>query len=461
MYQESTREMNDAERRGFANAFDPCLHIQRFPRMSLSIKPALLRCVAVMCSICACAAFAKAPPPTRVSGAGKVMLHQILKQNTNEQDLINQPYTTQNVTLVINSQYIEQVTFGCPYAETVTPFETGAPTSGGATAVWDPDPTTTGESNLTLTTTLTTDPGVYDVVITGQGTVCGAYQPSDLDMTYLPEVAVERLNLTTVETGGYPQNDGGTFSNATDVLSGSTNAPIGFATGYTATSNPNEAVASDPENPCAGGVPCPGGLENVTTKFDVNQLTGTNPNSANYPNPPSYKVATFGMSCYFTTLESDWGTPPNDCESITIGGTTYSGTVTNPAGYPPGTYCSAFVAEVELQGSGVLNSGQDMQYINGSATQVSQIDAADGTAVVANETVARDRNIIPDHNTYIDLDQVGTGLLANDTGGAINGYRIDLYKGNGKSVCANYDNVMAVGACETSGQPNCPAGEIQ
>ncbi len=60
----------------------------------------------------------------------------------------------------------------------------------------------------------------------------------------------------------------------------------------------------------------------------------------------------------------------------------------------------------------------------------------------------------------IDLDQVGTGLLANDTGGDVTGYRIDLYKGVGKAVCANYDNIMAVGAC-TPATSGCPANAVQ
>ena len=60
----------------------------------------------------------------------------------------------------------------------------------------------------------------------------------------------------------------------------------------------------------------------------------------------------------------------------------------------------------------------------------------------------------------VDLDQIGSGLLANDTGGGISGYRIDLYNGAGEAVCADYPNVMAVGAC-TSGSSGYPASAVQ
>jgi 3D (Asp-Asp-Asp) domain-containing protein len=127
---------------------------------------------------------------------------------------------------------------------------------------------------------------------------------------------------------------------------------------------------------------------------------------------------------------------------------------------PKGTYCSLFIAEAKLQGSAVLNSGQDIQYIGGKLVQVSTIATHDGTPPVANQTVARYLSIIPGKGVLMDLDQVGTGLLANDTGGDITGYRIDLYKGVGKAVCANYDNIMAVGAC-TPATSGCPASAVQ
>jgi len=55
--------------------------------------------------------------------------------------------------------------------------------------------------------------------------------------------------------------------------------------------------------------------------------------------------------------------------------------------------------------------------------------------------------------------------LANDTGGAIKGYRLDLYNGAGKGVCAGYSNPIAVTTCdpEQSKGKNvmCPGSALQ
>jgi 3D (Asp-Asp-Asp) domain-containing protein len=167
------------------------------------------------------------------------------------------------------------------------------------------------------------------------------------------------------------------------------------------------------------------------------------------------------MSCYYTTLQSDWGTVPNHCKSVTIKGVVYSGTITNPYSLS-GTYCSSFIAEVKLQGSGVLAGGQDIQYdpSTNKITKVSQINGADGTPVVANKTVARSRSIIPTGGVHVDIDQIGTNLLANDTGGDIVGYRIDLYRGAGSAVCTNYKNIISVSACNP-GNSKCPARALR
>jgi membrane-bound lytic murein transglycosylase len=93
-------------------------------------------------------------------------------------------------------------------------------------------------------------------------------------------------------------------------------------------------------------------------------------------------------------------------------------------------------------------------------TAVSVIDGADGTPVVAGQTVARSRSIIPGRGVLVDVDSVGTGLLANDTGGAIVGYRLDFYQGSGKAVCAGYTNPMGVSDCSPA-QTKCPGSALQ
>jgi 3D (Asp-Asp-Asp) domain-containing protein len=257
-------------------------------------------------------------------------------------------------------------------------------------------------------------------------------------------MSMHRDTLTTGTATGSP--DGGSWSYATTVVSGTT---VGTLTSPDSSANPNMLSLPDPPNPSQNGAPSPGGFGQYTVTYTVNgqsvQGKGDDP----------FKIPTFGMSCYFTTLESDWGDPTvkNGCKSVKIHGTRYSGTITDPYGYK-GTYCAAFIAEVVLQGSGTLDSGQDIQYNASKITNVKEIHGADGTPVVADKTVARDRAIIPAKGVKVSIDQVGNDLLANDTGGAIKGYRIDLYRGSGKSVCDGYSNVMGISACQP-GQPAC------
>lgn len=77
---------------------------------------------------------------------------------------------------------------------------------------------------------------------------------------------------------------------------------------------------------------------------------------------------------------------------------------------------------------------------------------------MAGQTVARDLNIIPAGGVLLDLNGIGTGLLANDTGGKIQGYRIDRYMGSGVAACsgANASNVVSIGGCHP-GNYNCPS----
>jgi 3D (Asp-Asp-Asp) domain-containing protein len=254
-------------------------------------------------------------------------------------------------------------------------------------------------------------------------------------------ITLSRLSLTAVQAVGTPS--GGTFAYNTTPVLGSRFATISFAAGVSATTNPNITKLTAPSGT---GAPTPGGLETVKAQYTVNGATVTD----------TLQVSTFGMSCYMIALESDYGTPPDSCASTRLYGQTISGSVTNPNGLP-GTYCASFIANVKLQGSAQLNSGQDIQYNVGTQkiVKVSAIKGSDGTPVVAGRTVARDYAIIPAKGVLVDVDQVGTGLLANDSGGAIKGYRLDLFNGAGKAACAGYPNPVKVGACETA-QPNCP-----
>jgi 3D (Asp-Asp-Asp) domain-containing protein len=275
-------------------------------------------------------------------------------------------------------------------------------------------------------------------------------------------LSLSRQNLTQIQASTTAPA-GGEFTYATTALTGKTINGIQYAAGVTAATNPNTADLTDPKNPSATGVPSPGGLAQVTAIYTTGEASGSD----------SFLVPTFGISCYVTALQSDYGTPPTKCHSGTYNKVKYSGTVSNPYGLE-GTYCSWFIENILIQGSATLNDGTDVQWNGNAIVPVSAINGADGTPVVANQTVARDRGplpkcsinsqhsaIIPDLNTLIDLDQIGTGLLANDTGCKIAGYRIDLYTGPGVANCPKtYKNIMSVAACNPSSS-TCPSSTIQ
>lgn len=249
---------------------------------------------------------------------------------------------------------------------------------------------------------------------------------------------LKRTSLTTGTATGEPA--GGTFAYTTQIQSGTT---IGTLTSPDNISNPNMMQLPDPANPSATGAPSPGGLGSYTATYTVNGVV-----VKNLRDDP-FHIPTFGMSCYFIALEADYGSAAqNTCTSIRINGHVYQGTVTNPDGYP-GTYCASFIAEVVLQGSAQLNNGTYIHYAgNNRIVAVPSVTGADGTALIAGGSVARDRSIIRARNKTVSADQVGDNLLANDTGGAIVGYRLDLYNGAGQAVCNGYANPMAIAACD-------------
>jgi hypothetical protein len=118
--------------------------------------------------------------------------------------------------------------------------------------------------------------------------------------------------------------------------------------------------------------------------------------------------------------------------------------------------------EVALQGSGQNSSGTLVHYVSGGYPPgsifqiISQLTGSDGTPVIPNGSVARDRSIIPRGGVLVDANGIGSGLLANDTGDGIVGYRLDYYKGIGAGVCANFNNIMAISGCNP-GNTNCPS----
>jgi 3D (Asp-Asp-Asp) domain-containing protein len=150
-----------------------------------------------------------------------------------------------------------------------------------------------------------------------------------------------------------------------------------------------------------------------------------------------------------------------NCGTLTWDGVVYSGTTLNPPNVT-GTFCTAFLADARLQGSGVARDGRKIKYnVNtGQYYTVSQFTGSDGSLVVANQTVARDPAIIPTGGVHVDLQGLGDGLLANDTGSRITGYRIDLLRGQGHAVCDGWPNPIVVGTC-SPGNSNCPPRSVE
>ena len=260
-------------------------------------------------------------------------------------------------------------------------------------------------------------------------------------------IALSRETILSILANAAPEI--GMFSLTPTFITGSNFASVAFASGSASSSNPATLSLSEPSNPSANGSPSPGGLLSEAVQF-VSDL----PSSTD-----SFAVPVFGMSCYDTTLESDWGTEPSSCQTLKVNGVTYAGTVKNPDGLT-GTYCNAFIEEVALNGSGVTDAGQELQNINGTVVPVSQIEAADGTPPVAGATVARDRSVVPRSTTLV-VDGFGSApLTANDTGGGIVGYRLDQYEGHGNGVCVGFRNTIRVTTCSPA-SATCPGSAVQ
>jgi len=254
-------------------------------------------------------------------------------------------------------------------------------------------------------------------------------------------LALTRQSLTQVVAAGTPT--GGNYSYSAVSFGGST---VQLSPNTTVTPQNVTITLQDPPNPSPNGSPSPGGLAEVDVIY-------VGPSGAS--GLKTFNVATFGLSCYFTASENDYWNGQN-CSSS--GG--YSGA--GPASGLQGQYCKAFLADVRLQGSGVTRQGSSIKYDTTARTYYqAPLVGADQSPVVAGQTVARDRNIIPIGGVYVSLDGLGD-FLANDVGNKkyIVGYRIDVYEGVGRGVCAGFPLNIPIGACNP-GNPQCPASTIQ
>ena len=250
-----------------------------------------------------------------------------------------------------------------------------------------------------------------------------------------------------------------------------------------ANANPNTGDIKAPPNPSKTGEPTPGGLAELTVSYTC---------SAGDTVKKKFPVATFGLSCYRFAVENDFvrpaprptprpspdptstpdptptptspstptpsGTPTLNCIAYSFRGRRYTGVTTNPPGLPPGDYCTAFLADTRMQGSGTTRNGTKIQYVDGCSPWcfkvVPEFQTSDGQLPIPGGSVARDPKIIGGKATTTVKLESGD-FLANDSGGSIKGYRLDIFGGSGLSACRRYPNKIEVGAC-TPGTDKCP-----
>ena len=264
--------------------------------------------------------------------------------------------------------------------------------------------------------------------------------------------------LSTIQASAGP-GPGGTYSFSKTDLNSGASVNVQFASGVTSTTSPTTLSLQDAAS--SGGNTTGGALSTITLTY-----LAPNGNSVSQ----HFNVATFGLSCYTTTLESElWN--GSTCTTETAYGVVYSGTTTNPPGLS-GTFCQSFLKEVLLNGSGVSRGGQTIApRSNYTSTQSNwsfapqPLQTANLTTPVANQTIAVDTTIMP-FNTNVSLSPFpGTTFIAQDTGAhtgaqAIVGYRIDVYKGLGKAYCpTGFLNSISVGACNPA-SASCPTQTI-
>jgi hypothetical protein len=287
-----------------------------------------------------------------------------------------------------------------------------------------------------------------------QGTAWSNPSLGNLRVYPTPTVTITRQSLMQVTAAGSPQ--GGTFSLVAGCLVGSCPASepqVDFSPGVTAQSNPNAATLTSPTNYCVNQAPCAGALTGITATYTL-------PDPILILNASAQSnVVTFGMSCYMNALETDYMNGAGQCSN--------GQSQTNPPNIT-GTFCSAFLSAVRLQGSGFSANGTALQYSVGSGTYYNPPGntptGSDGP-LIAGQTAARNYATIPKNSGWtvtMDVGGVAANLQATDTGdpSRITAYRLDLFNGGGVNACLNYPNPMGVATCSPGGA-SCPGSVIQ
>lgn len=159
-----------------------------------------------------------------------------------------------------------------------------------------------------------------------------------------------------------------------------------------------------------------------TATLNSATYTGTKTTSFVPSNPATYE-SSFYITCYNIASESD-----------------FSGSKISVSGISGYTFKSDFIAAVKLNGSGYTTNGFYIRYTGSDTYSIGNPVTSTGTTPTVGKTIAVDNYYIPRYNssgTYLR----GTVYLSNigyrsaeDSGGAITGYHIDVFVGVGKAA---------------------------
>ncbi|MFZ1010564.1 MAG: Ig-like domain-containing protein [Candidatus Sulfotelmatobacter sp.] len=311
------------------------------------------------------------------------------------------------------------------------------------------DPVSGGQITGSFGTRLALD---TNGILIAAGNVSSVTGPnSTLQTTSVSGLAIQvtRTSLNATSATGTPTPGGNpAFTYSAVPVAGASTASYSTAA---PNANPNTGSIKAPPNPTPNGVPSPGGLATLTVTYQPQ--VGANASK-------SFNVPTFGLSCYYLASENDFLDANGNCTvPLNLGGVRYVGVTANPTGLPAGNYCTAFIRDIQLQGSGYTRNGTMVKYVSGTYPNatfavVANFTGKDGTPLIPNGSCARDPQIIPLYSNTTVQTESGS-YLANDIGSAIQGYRLDVFGGAGVAACTNYPNPINVSACNPA-NGNCP-----
>ncbi len=154
-----------------------------------------------------------------------------------------------------------------------------------------------------------------------------------------------------------------------------------------------------------------------------NQISTTQRASAYYQNP-------FHCTVYIVAQESD-----------------YTGAKVAVSGITDAKFKSDFLADVKINGTGKADSGKYIHWNGNGYSYIDKPTTATGTEATAGRTIAVDNNYIPRDwvggrwkRATVNISGIGN-RVAEDKGGGIVGYKIDIFMGTGKNTVKTWRDV--------------------